>query len=219
MTRVAGVFDNNGCCCSCIRMGNISLLSTQPYSQKWFAPTDIESGVPVPVLQDLVCPPGLFTHDGVKGFFFFIPFSVLLQFYPQFHVIQLVVTVLSHRCNSHTDSGEAKVESHASPETQPALLLDTTPTEHGSQPHQCVRGNTVHLATVSACIAPGPPQESLVRDGTKPPLTRTILGQLCAVPVVAGYDRSWTLTRILSGTASTAMQCLIPLRHSGRSSV
>jgi hypothetical protein len=57
--------------------------------------------------------------------YFFTPFS------PQFRGIQLVVTVLSHRCNSHTNSGEAKVESHASSETQPnkaALLLDTMPT-------------------------------------------------------------------------------------------
>ena len=57
-------------------------------------------------------------------FLFFTPFS------PQFHGIQLVVTVLSHRCNSRTDSGEAKVVSRASPETQPnqaALLLDTMP--------------------------------------------------------------------------------------------
>jgi hypothetical protein len=37
----------------------------------------------------------------------------------------LVVTVLSHRCNSRTDSAEAKVESHASYETRPcqATLL------------------------------------------------------------------------------------------------
>jgi hypothetical protein len=50
------------------------------------------------------------------------------SFSPQFCGIQLVVTVLSHRCNSHTDSGEAKIESHASSKTQPnqaALLLDT----------------------------------------------------------------------------------------------
>ena len=43
---------------------------------------------------------------------------------------QMVVTVLSHRCNSRTDSGETKVKSRASSETQPsraALLLDTMP--------------------------------------------------------------------------------------------
>ena len=61
---------------------------------------------------------------------------------PQFCVIQLVVvTVLSHRCKSRADSGEAKVESHV-PIHQAALLLDT------SQPHQCVGGNTVHLVSV-----------------------------------------------------------------------
>ena len=42
--------------------------------------------------------------------------------------LQLVATVLSHRCDSRTDSGEANVESCASSETQPnqaALLLHT----------------------------------------------------------------------------------------------
>ena len=51
-----------------------------------------------------------------------------------------------------------------------------------------------------------------------PPLTRTTLGQLCtapmAVPVTDGC-RAWTQTRISSGTASAAMQCLRLLRHSG----
>ena len=63
----------------------------------------------------------------------------------------LVVTILSHRYNSRTGSGETKVESHASSETQPnqaALLLNTVPIQPGSQPHQCVGGNTVHLATL-----------------------------------------------------------------------
>ena len=44
---------------------------------------------------------------------------------------KLVVIVWSNRCNSRTDSGEAKVESRASSETQPnqaSLLLDTMPT-------------------------------------------------------------------------------------------
>uniref|UniRef100_A0A8C8ET60 Anoctamin n=1 Tax=Oncorhynchus tshawytscha TaxID=74940 RepID=A0A8C8ET60_ONCTS len=48
-------------------------------------------------------------------------------------------------------SGETKVESHASPETQPnqaALLLNTARLQPGSQPYQCVGGNTVHLATL-----------------------------------------------------------------------
>jgi hypothetical protein len=48
-------------------------------------------------------------------FFNFTPFS------PQFH------TILSHRYNYRTGSGEMKVESHASSDTQPnqaALLLN-----------------------------------------------------------------------------------------------
>ena len=101
----------------------------------------------------------------------------------------LVVTILSHCYNSRTGSAETKVESHASPETQPnqaSLLLNTACIQPGSQLHQCV-GNTLHLATWLACTAPGPPQESLVRDETrislqaKPSLTRTTLGQLCVV--------------------------------------
>ena len=115
-------------------------------------------------------------------------------FSPQFRGIQLlVVTILSHHYNSRTGSGETKVESHASSETQPnqaALLLNTERIQPGSQPHQCVGGNTVHLATWSACTAPGLPQESLVCDKkrisllAKPSLTRTKLGQLCVA--------SWT---------------------------
>ena len=110
----------------------------------------------------------------------------------QFRGIQLlVVTMLSHRYNSHTGSGETKVESHASSETPPhqaALLLKTARIQPGSQPHQSVRGNTVHLVTWLACTAPCPPQESLVRDETrislpaKPSLTRNWLGQLCVAP-------------------------------------
>ena len=78
----------------------------------------------------------------------------------------LVATILSHRYNSRRGSGETKVESHASSDTQPnqaALLLNTARIQPGSQPHQCVGGNTVHLATWSAC----PPQESLVCDETR----------------------------------------------------
>ncbi|KAK6300590.1 hypothetical protein J4Q44_G00286880 [Coregonus suidteri] len=45
----------------------------------------------------------------------------------------------------------------------------------------------------------------------------------CAPPmsllVAAGCDRAWIRTRISSGTVSTAMQCLRPLRHSGAKSI
>jgi hypothetical protein len=110
--------------------------------------------------------------------FYIFLFYILPPFSPQFCGIQmLVVTILSHLYNSRTGSGETKVESHVSSETQPnqaALLLNTARIQPGSQPHQCVGGNTV-----SACTAPGPPQDSIVRDETrislpaKPSLTQT----------------------------------------------
>ena len=110
--------------------------------------------------------------------------------------------------------------------TQPAvLLLNTARIQPGSQLHQCVRGNTVHLATWSACTAPGPPQESLVRDETrislpaKPSLTRTTLGQLCVAPWTSRARLAATEPgpepRVSGGTASTAMQYLRPLHHPG----
>ena len=135
---------------------------------------------------------------------------------------------MSHHCNSRTDSGEAKVESHASSKTQPnqaALLLNTARIQPGSQPHQCVGGNTVHLATWLARTAPGPPQESLVRDETrmslpaKPSLTWTTLGQLCAAPWASRSRPAATEPglepRVSGGTANTVMQCLRPLHHYG----
>ena len=82
---------------------------------------------------------------------FYFLFKIFTPFSSQFRGIQLlVVTILSHRYDSRTGSGETKVESHASSETQPnqaTLLLNTTLIQPGSQPHQCVGGNTVHLAT------------------------------------------------------------------------
>jgi hypothetical protein len=50
--------------------------------------------------------------------FFFLNFT---PFSPQFRGIQLILvaTILSHRYNSHTGTGETKVESHASSDPQP----------------------------------------------------------------------------------------------------
>ena len=72
----------------------------------------------------------------------------------------------------------------------------------------------MHLATVSACTAPGPPQESLVHYGTRTSLpaqpssnsdnTGPIVHRPMGLPVTAGCNRAWTRT-----------QCLRPLRHSG----
>jgi hypothetical protein len=76
-------------------------------------------------------------------------------------------TVSNHQRTHHTSAGchcfvatrspsfpterEMKVKSHASSETQPnqaAMLLYTAHIQPGSQPHQCVGGNIVHLATL-----------------------------------------------------------------------
>ena len=128
-------------------------------------------------------------------------------FVPNFVVSNWQQLVFSHRCNSRADSGEAKVESHASSETQPnlaALLFDTMHIQPGSQPHQCVGGNTVHLATWAECTASSPTQESLVCDETRislparPSLTRTALGQLCAAPWASrARPAAWTRTQNL----------------------
>jgi hypothetical protein len=66
------------------------------------------------------------------GYSFFVVVVVFLPiFLPNFVVSNcLVATILSHRYNSRMGSGETKVESHASSDTQPnqaALLLNTAP--------------------------------------------------------------------------------------------
>jgi hypothetical protein len=122
----------------------------------------------------------------------------------------VVVTVLSH-CRT----GEAKVESHASSKEQPALLLDTTQIQPGSQPHLCVRGNTVPLATWTACTDPGPPQEPLVHNETrisllaKPSLTQMTLCQLCTTPWTSQSRLAATglEPRISGGKASALDHC------------
>ena len=124
----------------------------------------------------------------------FTPFS------PQFRGIQLLVaTILSRRYNSRTGSGETKVESHTSSIHNPTL------TQRASwQPWL-------------ACTAPGPPQESLVRDETrislpaKPSLTQTMLCQLCVAPRTT-QSRPVTTEpgrepRVSGGTAGAAVQC------------
>ena len=65
-------------------------------------------------------------------YFFIISFLYIVpRFIPNFMVSNcLVATILSHRYNSRTGSGETKVGSHASSDTQPnqaALLLITAP--------------------------------------------------------------------------------------------
>ena len=117
----------------------------------------------------------------------------------------------------------------AKTDTQPnqaALLLNTARIQPGSQAHQCVGGNTVRTWQPGfAWTAPGPPQESLVRDETrislpaKASLTRTTLGQLCVAPRTSQSRPAATEPgqepRVSGGTASAAMQCPRPLHHLG----
>ena len=82
----------------------------------------------------------------------------------------MAVTVLLPRYNSPTDSGEVKVERHASSETRPNQATHCFLTQFPlnlEASHTNVSEETLHLATGSACIVPSPPQESLVCDGTR----------------------------------------------------
>ena len=75
--------------------------------------------------------------------------------------------------------------------------------------------------------APGPPQETLQREGTRtsqlakpfPNLDDAgpVVHHLVGFPVAASCDTAWDQTRICSNTASTVMQGLRPLCHSGGS--
>ena len=139
-----------------------------------------------------------------------MPFSSRF-FLPNFVVSNcLVATILSHRYNSRTGSGETKVESHASSDTQPnqaALLLNTARIQPGSQPHQCVEGNTVHLATLVSthCTRPATGVTSARRDKDiptgqtlpDPDDARPIVRRPTDLPVAAGYDRAWARTQSL----------------------
>jgi hypothetical protein len=69
---------------------------------------------------------------------------ILILFSPQ-----LVVTVLSHRCNFRMDSGEAKVESRASSKHNPTKTHCFNPEASLTK---CVVENTVHLATATKSL-------------------------------------------------------------------
>ena len=152
--------------------------------------------------------------------FYFIPFS------PQFRGIQLLVaTILSHRYKSRTGSGETKAECHASSDTQPNQPYCFL-TQRDSNPEaSCTNVSEATWQPWLARTAPGPPQESLVRDETRrslptnPSLTRTTLGQLCVTPRTS---RSRPVTtepgrepRDSDGTAGAAVQRPQPQRHPG----
>nr|XP_046210222.1 F-box only protein 9-like isoform X1 [Oncorhynchus gorbuscha] len=105
--------------------------------------------------------------------------------------------VLSHRCNSHMDSGEAKVENQLNQEATHTNVLQETP--YTWQPCQHVLCPACHRS----------------RNGTRTSLWATpssnpdnagpIVHHFMGLPVTAGCDRAWTRTRISSGTASDAV--------------
>ena len=118
----------------------------------------------------------------------------------------LVATILSHRYNSRTGSGETKVESHASSDTQPnqaALLLITVPSNPEASRTNVSEETPCTWQPWIVRTAAAPPQEVLVHDETRISLpanpSLTTLGQLC---VAAGYDRA----RYSGGTAGAAVQ-------------
>ncbi|KAK6290992.1 hypothetical protein J4Q44_G00386070 [Coregonus suidteri] len=76
--------------------------------------------------------------------------------------------------------------------------------ETNPQPWRCKRH------ALSTELHPCRPFTPLPLDDAGP-IARRPMG----LPVAAGYDKAWNQTRISTGTASTAMQCLRPLRHSG----
>ena len=106
------------------------------------------------------------------------------------------------RCHSRTDSGEAKVESRASSETQPSqatLLLDTCPLNPEAR-HTNVSDETLYTwRPCKRALHPANHRSCWSTMGQKhpcqpnSPLTRMMLGQLCTAPqVTAGCDRAWT---------------------------
>ena len=102
----------------------------------------------------------------VHVFFVFFLKKENPPFSPQFCGIQL----LSHRYNSRTGSGETKVESHASSDTQPNQPHCFL-TQRASNP-EASRNNVSEDTPCTrqpwlARTAPGPPQDSLVRDETR----------------------------------------------------
>jgi hypothetical protein len=138
--------------------------------------------------------------------------NVLKTFYSLFSP-QLVVTVLSHHCNSRTDSGEVKVKSRASSKTQPRQArLTQKPAAPMCRRKHCTPGNRVSLH------APGPAHhrslQSAIGQGhpgrPNPPLTRMTLGQLCVASWVSRSRPAATQPGIEPGSVLTQI-----LRHSG----
>jgi hypothetical protein len=116
------------------------------------------------------------------------------------------------------DSGEAKVESRASPETRPAKPQCFL-THYPVNPVAC-RTNELEETTTgdlkSAYMHPGRHKESLEHDGTgtsqlakpspNPDDAGPIVRRLTGHPVAAGCNTAWDQTQICCDASSTVMQ-------------
>jgi hypothetical protein len=127
----------------------------------------------------------------------------LTSFSHQFHGIQLflVATILSHRYNSRTGSGETKVESHVSSGTQPnqaALFLNTAHIQPDTNVSEATLASA-HCARPATGV-PGARWDKDIPTGQalpNPDDGRPIVRCPTDLPVAAGYDRAWARTQSL----------------------
>ena len=118
---------------------------------------------------------------------------------------------MSQRCNSCTDSGEAKVDSHASSEkqlakphcflTQSPLNLEASRTNVSEETPG--DGVSVHCARPATGVVSARWEKDIpaAKPSPNPDDAGPIVCQPMGLPVVAGCDTAWTQTRISSGTA------------------
>ena len=96
---------------------------------------------------------------------YFIYFFTPL-FLPNFAISKLVVAVLSHRCNSLTDSGEAKVQSCESSGKKNCQAVQCTLNPEASRTNVSEETPYTWRPCQRACARPAT-QESLEHDGTR----------------------------------------------------
>jgi hypothetical protein len=142
----------------------------------------------------------------------FQSFVYFIYFYPQFHPIQLVVTVLSHCCNYHLEGQEPPKHNPANPHfflTQCSLNPEascTNVSEEHRTPCQCAC--TLPATGVARARWDTAGQTLPIPDDAGP-----IVRGLSRV--AASCDTASYRTRICSNAARTSMQCLRPLRDTG----
>ena len=124
---------------------------------------------------------------------------ILPHFSPQ--MLWYPITILSHHCNSPTDSGEEKVESCIRQTT----LLNTRPLNPEASCTNVLEETLFNWRPKSACRCPAHHKESLERDEpskappAKPSNTPDEAGPIVhrpmGVPVTAGCDTAWDRNR------------------------